>query len=197
MPFDLQSIERGYGEVDVEWQGHTILCRYRADLNNRALIAMGEVMVGVPSLDGATRFPNVKAIIDEVRRVLLPSGPDVPEDERGWDLTDGGVSVPITFDTLVDLPPGLPATILGAIVRDVNSDPNSRRPFKPISSRGAVSPPIESRIIGASSSVPNATDSTPSTSPTPIDSIRPAAPSSQPPTTTHGVGYAGLSGTGS
>ena len=66
-------------------------------------------MVGVIALDGATRFPDVEAIIDELIRVLLPSGPDVPEDDRGWDLTDGPVSVPITFDTLVDLPPGLPA----------------------------------------------------------------------------------------
>jgi hypothetical protein len=129
MAYDLQAIERGHGEVDVDWSGHTVLVRYRADLNNRALIAMKRVMVGVMSLDGTTRFPDVEAIIDELIRVLLPSGPDVPEDERGWDITDGGVSVPINFDTLVDLPPGLPAAILGAIFRDVN-DPNRRRPSK-------------------------------------------------------------------
>src|SRR6187402_497837 len=127
MAYDLQAIERGFGEVEADWAGNTVLVRYRADLNNRALIAMKRVMVGVMSLDGTTRFPDVEAIIDELIRVLLPSGPDVPEDERGWDITDGGVSVPITFDTLVDLPPGLPAAILGAIFRDIN-DPNRRRP---------------------------------------------------------------------
>src|SRR6187455_2416222 len=103
--YDLQAIERGFGEVEADWAGNTVLVRYRADLNNRALIAMKRVMVGVMSLDGTTRFPDVEAIIDELIRVLLPSGPDVPEDERGWDITDGGVSVPINFDTLVDLPP--------------------------------------------------------------------------------------------
>ena len=129
MSYDLQAIERGYGEVDVDWNGHTVLVRYRADMNNRALIAMKRVMVGVMSLDGATRFPDVEAIIDELIRALRPSGPDVPEDERGWDITDGGKSIPITFDTIVDLPPGLPAAILGAIFRDIN-DPNRRRPSR-------------------------------------------------------------------
>lgn len=150
MPFDLQSIERGFGEVDVEWNGHSILIRYRADLNNRALIAMKRVMVGVLALDGQTRFPDVEAIIDEVQRVLLPSGPDVPEDERGWDLTDNGASVPITFDTLVDLPPGLPAAMLGAIFRDIN-DPNRRRPSKRGSQAVDASPPIASPTTTASS----------------------------------------------
>jgi hypothetical protein len=138
--YDLQTIERGFGEVDVDWNGHTILVRYRADLNNRALIAMKRVMVGVIALDGTTRFPDVEAIIDELIRVLLPSGPDVHEDERGWDVTDGGASVPITFDTLVDLPPGLPAAILGAIFRDIN-DPNRRRPSRrgsPVTADSAV-----------------------------------------------------------
>lgn len=197
MPYDLNAIEKGYGECDVDWQGHSILIRYRADLNNRALIAMKRVMVGVLTLDGTTRFPDVEAIIDECQRTLLPSGPDVPEDERGWDLTNNGESVPITFDTLVDLPPGLPAAILGAVFKDVNMDPKLRRPFKPISSRGAVSQPIESQIIGAYSSAPNGTDSTPPSLPTPIDSIQRPERLSQPNTTTHGGGYAGLSGTGS
>lgn len=160
MPFDLQSIERGYGEVDVEWQGHLILCRYRADLNNRALIAMKRVMVGVVALDGTTRFPDVEAIIDELIRVLLPSGSDVPDDERGWDLTDNGTSVPITFDTLVDLPPGLPAAILGAIFRDIN-DPNRRRPSRRSSSPGAASAPTVSPTTTASSSMPNGQASLP------------------------------------
>lgn len=160
MPYDLQTIERGYGEVDVEWAGNTVLVRYRADLNNRALIAMKRVMVGVMSLDGTTRFPDVEAIIDELIRVLLPSGPDVPEDERGWDVTDGGVSVPITFDTLVDLPPGLPAAVLGAIFRDIN-DPNRRRPSKRGSAQGAVSVPEASPTTTESSKMPNGQASLP------------------------------------
>jgi hypothetical protein len=168
MPFDLQAIERGYGEVDVEWQGHSILVRYRADLNNRALIAMKRVMVGVIALDGATRFPDVEAIIDELIRVLLPSGPDVAEDDRGWDLTDGGASVPITFDTLVDLPPGLPAAILGAIFRDIN-DPNRRRPSRRPSPPGAASDGPASPTTTASSAMPNGQASLPGPLPaTPI-----------------------------
>jgi hypothetical protein len=127
MPYDLAAVERGYGEVVAEWNGHEILLRYRADLNNRALIAMKRLMIGVLALDGVTRFPDVEAMIDELQRVLLPSGPEVPKDQRGWDLTDDGKSIPITFDTLVDLPPGLPAAMLGAIFRDVN-DPNRKRP---------------------------------------------------------------------
>jgi hypothetical protein len=126
MPYDLNAIERGYGEAVVDWQGHEITVRYRADLNNRALIAMKRVMIGVTALDGVTKFPDVEAIIDELLRVLLPSGPDVPEEERGWDLTDNGRSVPITWETLVDLPPGLPAALLGGIFRDVN-DPLRRK----------------------------------------------------------------------
>jgi hypothetical protein len=180
MPYDLQSVERGYGECDVDWNGNSILVRYRADLNNRALIAMKRVMIGVTALDGITRFPDVEAIIDELIRVLLPSGPEIDEDERGWDLTDGGVSIPITFDTLVDLPPGLPAGILGAIFRDVN-DPNRRRPSRGGSSRGASSAPMASPTTTASSATPNGQASLPGPSP---DS------------TLHLVGSAGESGYG-
>lgn len=160
MPFDLESLERGYGECDVEWNGHSILVRYRADLNNRALIAMKRVMVGVLALDGTTRFPDVEAIIDELLRTLLPAGPDVAEDERGWDLTDKGEPLPLTFDTLVDLPPGLPAAILGGIFRDIN-DPNRRKPSRRSSSPGANSAPIESQTTGTSSSPPNGQASLP------------------------------------
>ena len=160
MPYDLQAIERGFGEVDVDWNGHVILVRYRADLNNRAMIAMKRVMVGVIALDGTTRFPDVEAIIDELIRVLLPSGPDVDEDERGWDVTDGGASVPINFDTLVDLPPGLPAAILGAIFRDIN-DPNRRRPSKRGSARTADSAAPTSPTTTEPSPPPNGQGSLP------------------------------------
>lgn len=160
MPYDLQSIERGYGECDAEWGGHSILVRYRADLNNRALIAMQRVVVGVPTLDGTARFPDVEAILAELERVLLPSGPDVAEDERGWDLTDGGVSLPITFDTLVDLPPGLPAAIMGAVFRDIQN-PNRRRPSKRGSSLGAVSTPTAYPTTTESSKTPNGPASLP------------------------------------
>lgn len=157
MPFDLQALERGYGEIDVDWNGHSITVRYRADLNNRAMIAIGEVMLGVTALDGVTRFPRVQAIIDELVKVLLPLD---HEYGPGWDLTNNGEPVPITFDALVDLPPGLPASILGAVLRDVN-DPNRRKPSRRTSSPGASSAPIESPTITASSSQPNGQASLP------------------------------------
>ena len=160
MPFDLAALEHGYGECDVEFNGHTIVVRYRANLNNRALIAMKRVAVGVATLFGEQRFPDIEAIIDELLHVLLPSGPDVPEERRGWDITREGVSIPITADELIDLPPGLPTAMLLAIMRDVN-DPNRRRPSDSTSSRGAASPPIESPIITASSSPLNGQGSLP------------------------------------
>jgi hypothetical protein len=157
MPFDLNALERGYGECDAEWLGNTITLRYRADLNNRALIAMKRVMVGVIALDGVTRFPDVEAIIDELVKVLLPID---HEEGPGWDLTDNGTLVPITFDALVDLPPGLPAAMLGAIFRDVN-DPNRRKPSKRGSSRGASSEPTTSPTTTDSSPTPNGQASLP------------------------------------
>lgn len=157
MPFDLSSLERGYGEVDAEWNGHTVTLRYRADLNNRALIAMKRVMVGVLALDGVTRFPDVEAIIDELIKVLLPID---HEEGPGWDLTDAGEPVPITFDAIVDLPPGLPAAMLGSIFRDVN-DPNRRRPSRRGSSPGADSAPAASPTTTASSATPNGQASLP------------------------------------
>jgi hypothetical protein len=169
MPYDLQAIERGYGETDVEWTArdgnlYTILIRYHADLNNRALIAMKRMVIGVMGLDGKTRFPDVEGIIEEVIRVLLPSGTEIPEDERGWDLTKGDESVPITFDTVVDLEPGLPTAILGAIFKDIQ-DPNRRRPSRRGSSPGAVSQPIVSPITSDSSRMPNGQASLPGPSP--------------------------------
>ena len=178
MQFDLNALERGYGECTAEYQGHTILLRYRADLNNRALIAMKRVMVGVTALDGVTRFPDVEAIIEELLRVLLPAGRDVPEDERGWDLTDNGQSLPITFETLVDLPPGLPATLLGAIFRDVN-DPDRRRPSR----RG-------SSLEGGSRPTPSPTTSGSFTTPDGLAS----PPGHSPGSTTRPAGRAGVSG---
>lgn len=165
MPFDLNAVERGYGECDVEWNGHTIVLRYRADLNNRALIAMKRAVVGVEILGGGQRFPDVEAMIEELLRVL------VPEDHEygpGWDLTDNGRPLPLTFDSLVDLPPGLPAAMLGAIFRDIN-DPNRRKPSSNGSSRGASSQPAASPTSTASSATPNGQASLPGPSPaTPI-----------------------------
>lgn len=157
MPFDLNALERGYGECEADWNGHSITLRYRADLNNRALIAIKRVMVGVVALDGVTRFPDVEAIIDELLKTLLPID---HEEGPGWDLTNNGEPVPITFDSLVDLPPGLPAAILGAIFRDVN-DPNRRRPSRSGSSRGADSVPMPSPTTSTSSSPPNGQASLP------------------------------------
>lgn len=165
MPFDLNALERGYGECEAEWNGHTIVVRYRADLNNRAMIAIKRVMIGVLALDGTTRFPDVEAIIDELLKVLLPID---HEYGPGWDLTDNGAPVPITYDALVDLPPGLPASILGAIVRDLN-DPQRRRPSRRGSSPGADAQPTPSPTIGDSSTTPNGQASPPGPSPaTPI-----------------------------
>ena len=164
MPYDLAAVERGYGEVVCEWSGHEITLRYRADLNNRALIAMKRLMIGVLALDGVTRFPDVEAMIDELQRVLLPSGPEIPKEQRGWDLTDGGKSIPITFDALVDLPPGLPAAMLGAIFRDVN-DPNRKRPSSAGWSLEENSPQTRSPTTSASSATPNGQASLPGPSP--------------------------------
>jgi hypothetical protein len=150
VPYDLAAVERGYGECECEWENETIVLRYRAELNNRALIAVKRALVGVLALDGKTRFPDVETMIEELERVLLPSGPDVPADERGWDITDNGASVPITFDTLADLPPGLPAAMLGAVFRDVN-DPNRRRPS---SSGSSVAASSEGRPTITRSSAP-------------------------------------------
>jgi hypothetical protein len=146
MPFDLSSLERGYGEVEADWNGHAITLRYRADLNNRALIAMKRVMVGVVALDGVTRFPDVEAIIDELLKVLLPLD---HEYGPGWDLTSDGAQVPITFDAIVDLPPGLPAAMLGAIFRDVNSG-DRRKP-----SRRGSSPEGASQQTGPQTTTPS------------------------------------------
>jgi hypothetical protein len=157
MPYDLNAVERGYGECEVEWQGHSILLRYRADLNNRALIAMKRAVVGVEILGGGSRFPDVEAIVDELLKAILPLD---HEYGPGWDLTDNGRPVPVSYDALVDLPPGLPAAMLGAIFRDVN-DPNRRKPSRRTSSPGASSPPIESPITTTSSSAPNGQASLP------------------------------------
>jgi hypothetical protein len=165
MPFDLNAVERGYGECDVDWNGHTIVLRYRADLNNRALIAMKRAVVGVDILGGGSKFPDVEAMIQELERVLLPAD---HEYGPGWDLTDNGVPLPITFDSIVDLPPGLPAAMLGAIFRDIN-DPDRRRPSRNGSSRGASSEPTPSPTTTPSSAMPNGQASLPGPSPaTPI-----------------------------
>jgi len=138
VPYDLAAVEAGYGECELDWQGSLITLRYRADLNNRALIAMKRVVVGVLGLDGVTRIPDIEGIIDELVRVLLPSGSDVEPHERGWDLTRHGAPIDVTFDEVVDLPPGLPIAMLGAVFRDLN-DPNRRRPSNNGSSPAASS----------------------------------------------------------
>lgn len=161
MPFDLNALERGYGETDVDWNGHSITVRYRADLNNRAMIAIGDVMIGVTALDGVTKFPRVKSIIEELLKVMLPLDHEYGD---GWDLTNNGEPVPITYESLLDLPPGLPASILGAILRDIN-DPNRRRPSRNGSSRVAASEPTPSPSTSELSSPLNGHTSLPGPSP--------------------------------
>jgi hypothetical protein len=193
MPYDLNAVERGYGECEVEWQGHSILLRYRADLNNRALIAMKRAVVGVEILGGGSRFPDVEAIVDELLKAILPLD---HEYGPGWDLTDNGTPVPVSYDALVDLPPGLPAAMLGAIFRDVN-DSGRRKPSRRTSSLEGGSLPITSPTTGTYSSAPSDTASTPTTSVTPIGSIPPPAEPSPLISNGLAVGFAGVSGTAS
>lgn len=193
MPYDLQAVERGFGEVTVEWNGHTILLRYRADLNARALIAMKRAIVGELTLDGKTRFPDIEAIINELLRVLVPSTPDVPEDQRGWDITRGSEPLEITFDTLADLEYGLLASMLGAISRDIN-DPQRRKVSRLGSSLEAVSQPTPFPTTGDSSRTPGTSASTPQNLPTPIGSTQPPADPNLQTSNLHAVGLVGASG---
>lgn len=166
MPFDLSAVERGYGECDVAWGGHTIVLRYRATLNNRAMVAMQRAVIGVPMLgttDGS-RFPDIEPILRELEAALLPSGPDVPAEERGWDLTRDGVPIPVTYDELLGLPPDLPALMLAGIVKDIR-DPNRRKPSSRPSPRGASSATAPSPTTPPSSSTPNGSGSTQPISP--------------------------------
>lgn len=193
MPFDLASLERGYGECVAEFNGHDITLRYHATINNRALDAMYRATVGEEIVGGGGRFPNVGAIADELIKILLPLGHEYGD---GWDLLNAGESIPITKDAILDLPPALPGTMLGAIVRDVN-DPNRRKPSRRSSSPGASSQPMESPTTGVFSSEPNATASIPTTSVTPIGAIPPPAEQSQPILNGQGAGLVGVSGTAS
>jgi hypothetical protein len=166
MPFDLKALERGYGECDVEWKTPsdetvTIVVRYRANINNRALMAISDVVFGRMTLDGTTTFPDIRGIVQHLLDVLLPND---HEYGPGWDLTDGGKPVPVDFDSVVGLPPGLPLAILSTIAGDV-ANPNRRKPSRRGSSQGANSEPIESQIITGSSATPNGQGSLPGPSP--------------------------------
>jgi hypothetical protein len=162
MPYDLAAVERGYGECVCAYNGHEIVLRYRADINARALIAMQRTIVGVDTIDGTAKFPDFEAVITELVRVLLPSGPEIPEHQRGWDLTRDGEPLPVSYDAIVGLPMQLPMAMLMAIFGDVN-DPNRRR----LSSAG-WSPAASSEsqpTTGASSAMPNGHRSLPGPSP--------------------------------
>lgn len=138
MPYDLSAVERGYGECSCDWEDDTIVLRYRADLTMRTMIALRRVAIGDLMADRKTRMPDVEAMVTELAQILLPSGPEVPEEERGWDLTDRGVPVPVTYDTICDLPPRLVTAMLGVISADIH-DPNRRRPSSKRSSPAASS----------------------------------------------------------
>lgn len=179
MPYDLEAVERGYGEVVAEYNGHPITLRYRADLDGRAVIAMKRAVAGVPMLFGTDRVPDTEMVISELVRVLLPADDGIPMEQRGWDLTRGGRAVAVTEAELMRLDPMLPVLMLGTIVRDVN-DPNRRRPSLSGSPARAASPPIAS---------PTSTDSSRITSfPTPPSGPSPAS------TTTPSSGPVGATG---
>jgi hypothetical protein len=123
MPFDLANLESGYGECNVEYNGQTVVVRYRADLNNHSLNAMYKAGVGDKVIGGSVRIPNIGAVAEELKRVLLPLD---HECGPGWDVTRNGVAVPIEYDDILGLPPELPVLMLGSILRDVR-DPNRKR----------------------------------------------------------------------
>lgn len=127
MPYDLEAVERGYGECVATFNGHEITLRYRVDLDGRALIALKRAAAGVPVMGVPNaRIPDTEMVISELLRVLLPCNETVPEAERGWDITRGGQVVAITEDELMRLDAGLPVTLLMAVLTDVNN-PNRRR----------------------------------------------------------------------
>ena len=180
MPYDLEAVERGYGECTASFNDAEITLRYRADLDGRALIALKRAFAGVPILgSGSARIPDTELAIAELVRLLLPCSEAVPEHERGWDVTRGGAPVAITEDELMALPAGLPAVLLGAVLADVN-DPNRRR----LSLSGSP-PRADSR--------PTASPTTTGSSPTRNGAALRSGPSPAS-TTTLAAGPAGASG---
>lgn len=144
MPFDLASVERGYGEVPVPYNGHTIVVQYRADIDGRSMRAIQGVIVGVPTaMDKSVRFPDLDSVVAELARVLV-----------GWDITRDGQPVPITQEEIRRLPADLPFLLLQTVVGDIH-DPNRRRPSHDGSSVGASSEPTPSPTTTASSTTPS------------------------------------------
>jgi hypothetical protein len=155
MPYDLEAVERGYGECVATFGGAEITLRYRADLDGRALIALKRAFAGVPIIGRADfRIPDTELVISELTRLLLPCSDAIPEDERGWDVTRAGHAVEITPDELMALPAGLPVALLGAILADVY-DPNRRKLSLNGSRARADSPPTASPTTTGSSPTPN------------------------------------------
>jgi hypothetical protein len=115
--------------------------------------------VPVMGIPGA-RIPDTELVISELIRVLLPCSEAVPEAERGWDITRGGVPVPITEDEMMKLDIGLPVSLLMAILADVNN-PNRRKPSLSSSRVRADSVPTVSPTTTASSPMPNGQASLP------------------------------------
>ncbi len=179
MPLDLAAVDRGFGECIAVWNEAEILLRYRVDLDGRAMHAIRRAIVGAPMLGQVgTRIPDTEMAITELVRVLLPSGPNVPEDDRGWDLTRAGVSIPVTEDELMRLSFEVPIILLSTIMQDIQN-PNRRRPSRGGSPRGASS--TVSQTTTASSATPNGQGSLPG----PLPAL-----------TTVGSGSAGESGFG-
>ena len=181
MPYDLSALERGYGETVATFQEHEILLRYRVDLDGRAMHAMRRALVGVRVIGLDQRVPDTEQVITELVRLLLPAGPDVPPEDRGWDLTRDGVPLEITLDELERLPFQLPVVLLGAIMEDVQN-PNRLRLSRVSSKARADSQPTPSPTGIPSSAMPAGPDS-----------IQPSLPDSE---TLRAIGPVGRTGYG-
>ena len=154
MPYDLDAVERGYGECVANVNDHHVTLRYRADLDGRAMHAIRRALVGVPTIGDGSRMPDSEQVISELVRILLPCSDEIPEHERGWDITRGGAPVPVNVEELERLDFHLPVLFLTAIMADIRN-PNRKRPSLGGSRVGAVSEPIAFPTSTGSSATPN------------------------------------------
>lgn len=155
MPYDLEAVERGYGECVANVNGHDITLRYRADIDGRAMHAIRRALVGVPTISGdGTRMPDSEQVISELVRILLPCSDEIPEHERGWDITRGGKTVPVSTEELERLDFHFPILFLTTIMADIRN-PNRKRPSLGGSRAGAASEPTAFPTSTGSSATTN------------------------------------------
>jgi hypothetical protein len=133
---DLAAIDRSYRVCHATWEGFEITLRYGTPISARVLQTVHAVLVGDLAIDGTTRFPNLRGVCESLIEILLPSGQEIPEEYCGWDITSNRGKLPITFDTLADLPLSLPVYMLSAILADAqprrpHASRRRRRPDPP------------------------------------------------------------------